>query len=204
MRTTKPISTISYNSPLFLTLKLEELRKAKIITWWAYIYHIAEDDEQGKKDHIHLYVEPAKMLQTEDLREELREPDPDNDKPLGCLSWESSKFDHWYMYSLHDKRYLASKGQSRRYSYRHDEIVTNDDDELLHRARRIDHLSLSPYGDMLDAIEHGFTWPEYFARGTVPLPQLNAFEKAWFLLAAQRTERNGRSGHDDLEVVHAE
>lgn len=202
MRTTKPISTISYNSPLFLALKLEELRKAKVITWWAYIPHIAEDDEQGKKDHIHVYVEPARMLQTEDLREELREPDSEHDKPLGCLSWESSKFDHWYMYVLHDKRYLASKGQSRRYSYRHDDIVTNDDDELLHKARRIDHLSLSPYGDMLDAIQHGLTWPEYFARGTVPLPQLNAFEKAWGLLVAQRTDRNGRSGHDDVEDNH--
>ena len=199
MRTTKPISTISYNSPLFLALKLEELRKAKVITWWAFISHIAEDDEQGKKDHLHVYVEPARMLQTEDLREELREPDPEHDKPLGCLSWESSKFDHWYMYVLHDKRYLASKGQSRRYSYKHDDIVTNDEDELLHKARRIDHLSLSPYGDMLDAIQHGLTWPEYFARGTVPLPQLNAFEKAWGLLVAQRTDRNGRSGHDDEE-----
>ena len=199
MRTTKPISTISYNSPLFLALKLEELRKTKVITWWAFIPHLAEDDEQGKKDHLHVYVEPARMLQTEDLREELREPDPEHDKPLCCLSWESSKFDHWYMYVLHDKRYLASKGQSRRYSYRHDDIVTNDEDELLHKARRIDHLSLSPYGDMLDAIQHGVTWPEYFARGTVPLPQLNAFEKAWGLLVAQCTDRNGRAGHDDEE-----
>lgn len=196
MRTTKPIATISYNSREYLTLKLEEWRKAKIISWWCYIYHFAEDDEQGLKDHIHLYVEPAKMLQTEDLRSDLRELDPDHEKPLGCLSWASSKFDHWYMYVLHDEAYLASKGQSRVYHYRHDELVTNDPDELLHRARSIDHLALSPYRAMQEAQEHGITWEEYFSRGHIPIPQIRAFATAWELLMQARTYRNGRPGHD--------
>ena len=200
MRTTKPISTISFNYPLFLALKLEEWRKAKIITWWCYVYHIAEDDEQGLKDHIHLFVEPAKLVQTEDLREQLRELDPNHDKPLGCLAWESSKFDHWYMYVLHDKAYLASKGQSRQFHYRYDDLVTCDEDELLHRSRRIDHLSLSPYRDMQDAIANGITWQEYFARGTIPIPQLRAWQTAWELLCAVTPYRNDRKGHDDAQL----
>lgn len=200
MRTTKPISTISYNSPEFLTLKLRELTRSGRLTFWAFISHKPEDDETGGKKHIHLYIEPSKMLQTEDLRSELQEFDPlKPDKPKGCISFQSSKFDPWYLYILHDKRYLAQKGQSRVYQYEHGEIVTSDDDELLVKSKSIDLLSLSPYSDMLDAQLQGITWREYFSRGTVPLPQLKLFEAAWYLLLEDRTERNGRSGHEVID-----
>lgn len=197
MRTTKPISTVSYNSIPYLTLKLEELQRAKRISFWAFVWHQAEDDEQGKKDHCHVYIEPAKMLQTEDIRDELKEYDPTNEKPLGCLSFVSSKFDHWYLYALHDKRYLAMKGQSRRFTYSHDCFVTSDADDLLHKARSIDLLGLSPYAAMEDAIAQGLTFAEYFKRGTIPLPQLHAFQMAWSLLQSTDTDRNGRGGHDN-------
>lgn len=198
MRTTKPISTVSYNSIEFLHLKLTELTRAKRISFWAFIWHQAEDDEQGLKDHIHVYIEPAKMLQTEDLRDELKEFDPTNPKPLGCLSFTSSKFDHWYMYALHDRRYLAMKGQSRKFVYSHDCFVSSDSDDLLHKARSIDLIGMSPYGAMQDAIEHGLTFQEFFSRGTVPLPQLRAFQLAWDLLSSTATIRNGRPGHDQI------
>lgn len=198
MRTTKPITTISFNTPEFLACKLNELTRAGRLSFWAFIVHEPEDDEGGKKQHIHLYAEPSKMLQTDDLRNELREYDPTHPtKPRGTLTWSSSRFDHWYMYVLHDKRYLASKGQSRRFAYFHDQIQTSDDDDLLAKSRSIDFLSLSPYADMLSAIDAGITWPEYFARGTVPLPQVRLFESAWQLLASQHTFRAGRPGHDD-------
>lgn len=136
------------------------------------------------------------MLQTDDLKAELKEFDPEHpDKPRGCISFNSSKFDPWYLYALHDKRYLASKGQSRRFHYTHDDIVTSDDDDLLFKARSIDMVSLSPYADMEDAQRQGFTWAEYFARGTVPLPQVALFERAWNLLIQVRTERADREGH---------
>ena len=56
-------------------------------------------------------------------------------------------------------------------------------------------VSLSPYADMEDAQKQGFTWAEYFARGTVPLPQVALFERAWNLLVQVRTERADREGH---------
>ena len=202
MRTTKPVATIAFNTPDFLELKLNELLKAGRISFWAFMCHEPEDDEAGKKRHAHLYVEPARMLQTDDLRKELREFDPSMpDKPLGTLTWGTSKFDPWYMYALHDRRYLASKGQSRRIQYRHEQFRTSDPDDLLAKSRSIDLLSLSPYADMIDAMENGASWPEYFARGTVPLPQVKLFETAWNLLATQHTYRSGRAGHADPPAV---
>ena len=51
MNTRNPISTISYNSMLFLKAKLDELVNAKVIQFYAFIFHKGEDDEAGKKDH---------------------------------------------------------------------------------------------------------------------------------------------------------
>lgn len=196
VRTTKPIASISFNTPAYLELKLNELLRAGRISFWAFIPHKAEDDEGGKKDHCHLYIEPSKMLQTDDIRREFLEFDPEQpDKPRGCITFKSSKFDPWYMYALHDKRYLASKGQSRRYHYTHDEIISSDADDLLFKARSIDMLSLSPYADMEQAQLQGVTWSEYFARGTVPLPQVKLFEASWYLLMQARTDRAEREGH---------
>lgn len=210
MRTTKPISTISFNTPEYLRQKLTELLKSGRISFWAYISHKPEDDEGGKKEHCHVYIEPSKMLQTDDLKAELKEFDPTNpSKPLGCISFNSSKFDPWYLYGLHDKRYLASKGQSRRYHYRHEDIVSSDDDDLTFKARSIDMVALSPYCDMEDAQKQGLTFSEYFARGTIPLPQLSLFEKAWQFLLANRTERGLSEGHpndvdDDVSKVEVD
>lgn len=209
MRTTKPISTISFNTPEYLRQKLAELLKSGRISFWAFICHKPEDDEGGKKEHCHVYIEPSKMLQTDDLKAELKEFDPTNpSKPLGCISFNSSKFDPWYLYGLHDKRYLASKGQARRYHYRHEDIVSSDDDDLTFKARSIDMVALSPYSDMEDAQKQGLTFSEYFARGTIPLPQLSLFEKAWQFLLANRTERGLSEGHpndvDDDDVSEVE
>jgi hypothetical protein len=99
------------------------------------------------------------------------------------------------LYGLHDPRYLASKGQSRKFHYVHDDFLSSDADDLLCKARQIDMVSLSPYAAMADAQLQGITFPEYFARGTIPLPQLALFEKAWYLLLDTHTNRNGRPGH---------
>lgn len=211
MRTTKPIATISFNTPSYLALKLRELQKAGRISFWAFIVHKPEDDEGGKKEHSHVYLEPSKMLQTDDLREALKEFDPAMpDKPRGCLTFVSSKFDAWYMYALHDKRYLAHKGEARRFHYCHDDMVTSDEDDLLYKSRMIDMISLSPYADMEDAQKQGLTFVQYFSRGTIPIQQVTLFQNAWNLLATTRTERGGRPGHamavdpETGEVMEAE
>lgn len=196
MRTSKPIATISFNSKIFLVQKLTELQRAKKISFWVFMPHLPEDDEGGKKDHCHLYVVPSKLIQTDDLREELKEFDPVNPSlPLGCLPFDVSKFDHWYMYCLHDKRYLAAKGQTRRFHYTHEQFVSCDDDYLLFLSKQIDLTALTPYSDMLDAIDRGLTFGEYFSRGFIPIQQIGNYEKAWKLLTANETFRNGRPDH---------
>jgi hypothetical protein len=177
-------------------LKLNELTKAKVISFWCFIPHKPEDDEAGKKNHIHLYIEPSKMLQTDDLKEALKEYDPSNpSKPLGVIKWVYSKFADWYLYAIHDKRYLAMKGQARLFHYLDSDISSSDDDELLSMIRSIDLVSLSPYADMDNAIQSGVSWFEYFNRGTVPIPQITQFQKAFELIALNHTHRNGRISH---------
>lgn len=198
MRTTKPIATISYNSPAYLKQKLTELQRAGKISFWAFISHLPEDDEAGLKNHNHLYIEPSKIIQTEDLRAEFKEFDPSKpDKPLGCISFRNSNFDNWYMYSIHDKAYLASKGQSRKYHYSIDDVVSSDFDDLQFNVRTINLIHLSPYRDMLEAINNGLSWSDYFARGTIPIQQIRQWEYAWSTLISTATNRNGRDNHND-------
>jgi hypothetical protein len=197
VRTSKPIATISFNTPSFLEQKLSELTKAGKLSFWAYIAHEPEDDEAGNKPHCHVYVEPSKMIQTDDLRSEFKEFDPNNSKPLGCISFRSSKFDDWYMYGLHDEKYLAAKGQSRRYHYRHDDFRTSDEDDLLFKARSIDLAALTPYADMQEAQRQGLTFSDYFMRGRIPIQQIAHFQRGWDMLIAAHTFRGDYVPHPD-------
>ena len=201
MKTTKPISTISFNSENFLVGTLETLRKNHKISFWAYILHKPEDDEGGKKYHFHVYIEPAVSVQTDDIRGCFAEFDPMKpEKPRQCLKFQRSKFDDWYLYILHDEAYLASKGQSRRFHYFDDEIIASDFDDLTFMIKSVDRLQVSRYADMLSAIKRGVTFDEYVSRGTIPIPQFLAFEHAWSSLAKAQyfsgsTYRDGRDGH---------
>jgi hypothetical protein len=196
VRTTKAIATISFNTRAYLQLKLDELKKAKIISVYHFIEHLPEDDEGGKKHHIHLYIEPAKLIQTEELNEHFLEFDLEKpDKPKRCLPFRSSKFGDWYLYVLHDTAYLISKNQTRRYKYEHKDIVTSDSDELYRASKMIDTRSLVVWKDMREAVLDGLTFAEYFVRSGLPVQQINAFEKAYTLLLNNCTYRSDRETH---------
>lgn len=198
MKTRLPISTISYNTPAFLAVKLAELKKAKVLSEWYFIEHKPEDDEGGLKVHIHLYAVPAKSIQTEDLVEELIEPDMTKlDKPRKCLAFRTSKnFADWYLYAIHDPAYLASKGESRRYNYTRESIQASDDDELNRRIHEINLLEKSPYAKLMAYAQDGLTWQEVFTRGAVPIQQINQWKEAYRLILAQHTNRGTHRGHE--------
>ena len=83
---------------MFLIETLNRLTRNRILTFWAIIEHKGEDDEGGKKDHFHLYAEPSKSVQTDDIRASFIEPIP-NEKPLACLPFRTtSNFGEWYKY----------------------------------------------------------------------------------------------------------
>lgn len=220
MRTRKPISTISYNTRPFLELKLGELllftkrkkdelaedsdldsKKTRKADFWCFICHKPEDDEAGNKPHIHLYIEPTNQLETSSLQASMDEPDLRHSqlKPLKCLAFRSSKFDDWCLYSLHDKAYLASKGQSRKYHYDYSDLVASDPDELLYRYRMIDRSKLLPFQNMLDLQSQGVSFGEFIKYGRVPVPQINAWRSAWYELSGDDLNRNGRITHTPNE-----
>lgn len=105
--TTKPISTISYNTEGFLRAKLEALYSAQIIEMAYYIKHQGEGED---KDHCHVYIVPNRRLDTMALRDEFKEPTPNNDVPLGVLRFQNSKISDWLLYAVHDRQYLMVHG----------------------------------------------------------------------------------------------
>lgn len=131
--TSKPISTISYNTEAFLKEKLESWVKAHIIQTYMYVCHKGED---GDKDHIHLRIEPNKKLDPMTLSEELLEYEKGKDKPLGCRPWRPSKEEDWFLYAVHDQEYLklkyggGEKGEKIPYKWQDIKVPENYDLEI--------------------------------------------------------------------------
>lgn len=196
-----PITTISYNSFAFLRDVLEDLRRAKVISFWFFIVHQPEDDE--KKVHIHVYIELSRTLQTDDLVENFVELDPSfPDKPLGVMPFRSSKFEPAYLYAIHDPDFLASRNQTRKYHYDRSQVVTSDDDMLDELVANIDRGKYNAYGDMRKAISKGETFVDFLSHYYVPMNQFNYFKTAFETLSkgGSLTQRNGREGHEPVDL----
>lgn len=120
MATSKPLSTISYNTKEFLIGKLESWYKAHKIQAYQVIFHVGED---GDKNHAHVRIEPNTRLDPLELTQELKEIDPHNDKPLCCRPWRPSVEEHWILYVVHNKEYLnimyggGEKGEKLPYTW---------------------------------------------------------------------------------------
>lgn len=182
MRTTKPISTISYNSTEFLLGKLDELTNAGMVEFWFIVIHRGEDDEAGKKDHTHVFVVPAKMIQTEDLREALIEPVPGG-KPLGCLAWRSSKQNDAILYFLHDPNYLRIKGQQRKFTYSLSDVLTSDPDDFKRRYyEAMESTEARAYAQIVEACERGLSFGQFLQLGIVPIQQVLPYRAAFLAI----------------------
>lgn len=190
MKTSKPISTVSFNTPVFLYGRLADLVRAGVLSWWVAVPHLSEDDEGGKKDHIHLYCEPSRLLQTDDLCSEFLEFDPARpDKPLSVLRWQLSKFDDWVLYGLHDVSYLASKGLTKKYHYDYDDLVSSDPDTLLYRFRSVNVLAVTPIRRLIQYADKGLSFSELLALGVVPVPQVRQYREVYDLLLGLSARR---------------
>lgn len=197
MKTSKPISTISYNSPGYLVDRLNELTNAKkpIIEFWAFIVHQPEED--GEKEHIHLYIKPSKLLQTTDLNEYFLEPDSTNPRPRGCMPFESSKWSDWYLYALHHPVYLERKLMTRKFTYTRDEVITSDPDYMEQLISSIQEESLTLNDKIVKLFHMGYTYDDMLIKGYIPIQQaFNAKLLIDALSHMTHTDRNGRPGHD--------
>lgn len=179
MRTTKPVSTITWNTERFLVNKLMELQKKRIISFWAFIRHFAEEDE--KKDHIHLFMIPAIRIDTLELEREFDEVDPNNSLPIKCLTIKSSRFSDWYLYDKHDEDYLVSIGQSRKYHYSDSDFAVSSAEEFNEMIHTID---LSKFNGnrvrlIREYVEAGKSFAELILSGRVPMQQMSGWQKAY-------------------------
>ncbi len=204
MKTRKPFATISYNTPLFLDRILHDMLEKGIIEFYAFIEHLPEDDETKK--HIHLYVEPNGEINTLSFCDKLKQPDVNNpdSPPLGCIRCVSSRFSDWYMYSLHDVDYLATKLETRKYHYSNEDFWLSNTDvfkELIHTS---DLTKYKAFKKFRECVESGQSFRDLFSNGFIPVQQINQYERAYYLLRGEsmpvRTYRNGRKGHELVDA----
>ena len=203
MRTSKPFSTISYNTTDFLTVKLSDLVRRHKIAFFAFVEHFPEDDET--KGHKHVYIEPSRLTDTDQVFDFLVELDPTYpDKPLRCMPPRSSRFGDWYRYALHDSQYLLSHGQqARKYHYTRDDFVSSDSDYLIELVHTIDYTADMRSQRFFEAVENGETFASIVLGGGVPLSQIYSYERAYALLQGRITFRGDRSSHEPADVDEA-
>ena len=194
MKTSKPFSTISYNSEKFLKAKLDGFVNDGILDFWAFIDHAPEEDE--KKAHKHVYFRPSGLISTAYIDNELREQDPENpDKPLKCTLFVSSKFDDWFLYGCHDTAYLASKGQVRKHKYVRSQFASSDDDSFCELIRCIDRSKYVGMERIIDAVENEVPFEMLVRLGQVPIQLINQYKYAYECLCAGVVQRAGRQTH---------
>lgn len=198
MRTSKPIATISYNTQEFLVHQLEELIKNHKISDYVFINHFAEVDE--KKNHIHLWIKPNKLLDTMDVQKYLTELDPKNPtKPLKCIDFHISKVDDFILYGQHYAPYLATKGESREYHYTKDDFVYYDEDtfdELYNHAFK--GSEWAKRNQILEALRDNKIAPsELILNGTLPLNMACSVNTLVNMMSHSGLERGAHKNHEE-------
>lgn len=187
---------ISYNSQDFLIEKLNELVQCGLVQFWAFIHHKAEEDE--KKAHKHLYIIPQKMLDTQRIEKALQEIDI-NDltaKPLGAIFPQNSKFDDWYLYGLHDKKYLALKGQKRQYSYNDNAFIVSCQDTFQELKNLIDYSAINRMQVIFEKAENGESLASIIKTSNIPLQLIGQVKQLYYIINEPlNVYRNNRRTH---------
>lgn len=194
MRTSKPISTISYNTSSFLRGKIQEWKNCGFIDYAMWIKH--QPDEDNKKEHYHVYIKPSKVVQTTFFEEDSKELDPafqeyewddnltDEENIRLCekneskrffkmIAFRSSKEGDWLLYGIHDKAYLQEKGLKRNIHYAFDDIESTCSETL---QDIISHMSDERKGRLeyriIECVNLGMGWRQIVRSGIIPLRQM--------------------------------
>lgn len=172
MRTSKPFSTISYNSDDFLNNKLNDLINKRFISFFCFVNHYAEEEET--KSHKHLFIIPNGQINTDNFSDILQELDITNPlKPLGIMPCQSSKWADWYLYTTHDVSYLASKGQLRKFHYTKEDFTSSNNDFFIELIHTIDKSKYVKTQEFVSQILDGNSFFDMVAKGQIPAPQFN-------------------------------
>lgn len=198
MRTSKFISTISYNSEVFLQNVLNNLISDKKIVFWAYIMHFPELGE--RKKHIHLILQPNGIINTDILSDLFVEPVADSEIPLNVMPWRSSNFLDFILYGIHDSNYLAKKLLKKKFHYSIADFQTSDFAYLNEMFYSSDMSKYSRLDFLKTALEHGLTFPQCVACGFIPLAQAKQYQFVYQCLLSNRINENANS--DFVRVNH--
>lgn len=201
--TSKPISTIAYNTEEFLRTTLDRLVKNEVLEFYVYIKHKGEglnEEGQPKKDHWHIYAEPSKMINIKNFMKEFTEEDPNNDEPIKLNEIRKSKFSDWYLYCLHDEKYLYKKNLKRvYYNYNPKEMQTNDVNMLNDKVEEIPTTDIFEQMEEFQAQKRSFR--EFVrVKGVHPM-QVRGYKEMWYLVKdlALEEEKEKRELTEELE-----
>ena len=112
MATSKPFSTISYNTVEWFKDKCDSLVSSGILLSYAYIKHTDEGPSKSTKPHnyhIHAYFIPNRRIDLLEFLDEFRQIVPECSEPLGCRPFRMNSGDNsddWTLYVLHNENYL--------------------------------------------------------------------------------------------------
>lgn len=200
MVTSCNISTISYNSREFLLKTLSRLVELRVINFYSFIEHLPEEDE--KKSHIHLYIVPNGRIDTDKLREDyFLEPVSSSTSCLNCLPFYHSKWADWYLYSSHNRSYLNSKMEERKYYYSDDEFVNSDDMYFTELCHTIDYSKFMGNERFKNAVLSGMTFKECLEKGIVPINLVRQYQTFYGFLKGFLSEPETPSGVSKGETL---
>lgn len=195
MLTRTLFSAISYNSDAFLMRKLDELVDDRVLSFWCFINHKAEADEL--KDHKHVLMMPCGQQETVSICRELEEY-VEGDLPLKTLGVKHSQFADWYMYALHDRDYLLSKGKEKKYHYLRDDFICSDYDLFSEYINTSDFTKWKKIAEFRDAVRHGVPFVSLVQNGIVPIQQIYQYQKAYDMLCGWNLTSDERVSEFDL------
>lgn len=203
MSTSRPQSTISYNTEEFLIGTLNDLVKDYVISSWFFIKHDAEEDE--KKDHYHVWIEPNGCINPMRVAERFIEPDPEgNELPLGVLPFHYSDPNNAIPYFEHNIFYLSMvKHEEREFIYEKKDFKCSNDlyfDRLYRHAFKASDWAKDQ--QLLKILRDGtMTGSELIEKGYVPYTSACHLQAYFNMRSGDgRVNRNGRKGHDPNEI----
>ena len=199
MKTSKWISTISYNTDKYLAYICNKLIDERYIYFWCYIEHYPEADE--RKKHKHLLMFPNGRIDTDSIAARFDEYVDGEEAPRRVMPFRTSKFDDAYLYMIHEKRYLLSKGLTKKYYYDRENIVCSEVDYLIEMIHSIDMSRYKRLDFLIEAVDHDISFSHLLASGRIPIPQIRAYKDAYETLYSNAKFKAEREYFSKIEVI---
>ena len=199
MRTSKFISTISYNTPYFLETALNNLIKENYIVFWAYIEHLPESGETKK--HKHLFIQPNGCINTDNLKDCFVEAVPDSNIPLNIMPFRVSKIEDCLLYFLHDVKYLNRKCIRKKYHYQLSDFHCSNADYLVELYYSLDLSKFGNFDTLVENSKLGVRFSKLVANGLVPFQQIKNLQLLYEYLLYENFGRVNTVKKSDLILL---